>query len=153
MPSEKAMAYGADISAKRPQIEEICRRYRVRELSLCTTALFFADEIVSGRALNHTLVGHQPHDHRDAIVESVVRTTASPVSFSGAQFQYAVITVKGWNPDAFFIVTRSSAFQNGKFWEMTDELTEGGARAELARRGYAEPEITFLILKVRMNLL
>lgn len=28
------MAYGADILAKRPQIEEICRRYRVRELSL-----------------------------------------------------------------------------------------------------------------------
>ena len=123
---------------------------KTKTIAFLTAALVVTGEVASTREIGHTL-GDRPHDHRNAIVDSVVPTTASPISFSGAQFQHAVITVKGWNPDAFFIVARSPAFENGKFWEVTDELTESGARAELAKRGYTERHIIFMILKARLK--
>lgn len=111
---------------------------KTKTIALVTAALVVSGEVASARELSHTLVGNQPHDHWEMTAGPVVATTASPISFSGAQLQHAVITVSGWNPDVFFIVARSSAFQNGQFWEMSDELTESEVCAELAKCGYPD---------------
>ncbi len=108
-------------------------------------------EIVSARELSHTLVQQQPHDHSDMTVDFVAASTTSSINASGAQVQHAVVTVKGANTELFCIVTRSSAFQNGKLFEMRVGLTESAAREALAELGYSEPEISFLILKARLN--
>src|SRR5271157_3061806 len=106
-----------------------------------------AGAVVSAHELGKALVQEQPHNHKDATVDFVIASTASPINASGGQVQHAVVTIMGASAEMFCIVTRNSAFQNGQFYAMSEGLSEIGAREALAELVYIEPEISFLILK------
>jgi hypothetical protein len=121
-----------------------------KDAAILTAALIVLSEAASSHETNQMLA-QQPHDHREAVVDmSVTGNILSIVNASGAQHTYAVIKVKGIEPEVFWLAAiRHPEFKHGKFMETSDDLTEAELRTELRKLGCSNNEATFLIAKAR----
>ncbi len=65
--------------------------------------------------------------------------------------RYAVIKVRGADPEVFWIVWVDSQLPKDSFMKTSQKLTESEVRTELAKRGRTESEVNSLIKNAREN--
>jgi len=63
--------------------------------------------------------------------------------------RYAVIKVKGANPEVFWIIWANSQEHSNFIWKTSQDLAESGVRSELKAMRLAESEIDSLIRRSR----
>ncbi len=83
-------------------------------------------------------------------------TTASSSSNTEGEAQmtadrYAVVKVKGVEPETFWITREDSALPKGAIFNTTQNLAEDAVRAALSNRGFAKADIDSLIEKARQD--
>ena len=65
--------------------------------------------------------------------------------------RYAVVKVKGADPEVFWIIWTNSQEHSNFIWKTSQNLTESEVRAELKAMGQPESEISSLIKRAREN--
>ena len=66
--------------------------------------------------------------------------------------RYAVVKIRGADPEAFLILLATSGHSKpGFLWTTSQALTESEVRDELAKMGHTEAQINSLIEKAREN--
>ncbi len=86
--------------------------------------------------------------------EEVTATSSSYGTEEEAQMtadRYAVVKLKGVEPETFRISWEDSALPKGAILNTAQNLTEGTVRAALSNRGFAEADIDSLIAKARQD--
>ncbi len=65
--------------------------------------------------------------------------------------RYAVVKVKGADPEVFWIIWIDSQLPKGSFMKTSQNLSESEVRTEFAKMGRTEVEINSLIKQAREN--
>jgi hypothetical protein len=65
--------------------------------------------------------------------------------------QYAVIKVRGSDPEVFWVVWMDSTLPKGGYMKSSQNLAESGVREELAKMGISKTDADALIQRARDN--
>ena len=68
-----------------------------------------------------------------------------------ASDRYAVLKIKGSDPEVFWIAFMTTEGRNGHFMKTSDDLTESELRAELQMMGLTKAEIDSRIQQARQH--